>query len=210
MITFAKIPTNAATSVRRKFVKTGAITTIQNVAILKILCLTRPNGIIMLIFQKIASGEVQAIVSGRVSRLEVVGNVGKKKTNLVQFRIAYDFVVSKRSGNKIKQFITCRCFGRLADYAQHLTNDIVFVTGKLCKDTFHEVKTPREQYYIMATTLFVQPLVFESPETYRKRVRARRQGYVVEEDAEGEDYLSRQNIKDDMATPNIQDEDLPF
>lgn len=163
-----------------------------------------------LILQKRASGEVQALASGRVTRLEVVGKVGKKKTNLVQFRIAYDFVVSKRSGNKIKQFISCRCFGRLADYAQHLANDIVFVTGKLCKDTFHEVKTPREQYYIMATTLFVQPLVFESPETYRKRVRARRQGYVVEDDAEGEDYLSRQNIKDDMATPNIQDEDLPF
>ena len=175
---------------------------------LKTLCSMRQ--IMALILQKRASGEVQALASGRVTRLEVVGKVGKKKTNLVQFRIAYDFVVSKRSGNKIKQFISCRCFGRLADYAQHLVNDIVFVTGKLCKDTFNEVKTPREQYYIMATTLFVQPLVFESPETYRKRVRARRQGYVVEDDADGEDYLSRQNIKDDMATPNIQDEDLPF
>lgn len=164
-----------------------------------------------LILQKRASGELQVLASGRVSRLEVVGKVGRKQTDLVKFRIAYDFVVSETSGNKIKQFITCCCYGKLANYAQHLANsDIVLVTGKLREDTYHETKHPEEKYYIMATTLFLQPLVFESPEKYRKRVRARRQGYVVEEEASGEEYLSRENIKADMATPNIQDEDLPF
>ena len=164
-----------------------------------------------LILQKRASGEIQAIASGRISRLEVVGKVGKKQTDLVKFRIAYDFVVSETSGNKIKQFITCCCYGKLANYAQHLANsDIVLVTGKLREDTYHDAKHPEDKFYIMVTTLFLQPLVFESPEKYRKRVRARRQGYVVEEEASGEEYLSRENIKDDMATPNIQDEDLPF
>ncbi len=164
-----------------------------------------------LILQKRASGEIQAIASGRISRLEVVGKVGKKQTDLVKFRIAYDFVVSETSGNKIKQFITCCCYGKLANYAQHLANsDIVLVTGKLREDTYHDAKHPEDKFYIMVTTLFLQPLVFESPEKYRKRVRARRQGYVVEEEASGEEYLSRENINDDMATPNIQDEDLPF
>ena len=146
-----------------------------------------------------------------ISRLEVVGKVGKKKTDLVKFRIAYDFVVSETSGNKIKQFITCCCYGKLANYAQHLANsDIVLVTGKLREDTYHDAKHPEDKFYIMVTTLFLQPLVFESPEKYRKRVRARRQGYVVEEEASGEEYLSREKINDDMATPGIQDEDLPF
>lgn len=154
---------------------------------------------------------MQVLASGRVSRLEVVGKVGKKQTDLVKFRIAYDFIVSETSGNKIKQFITCCCYGKLANYAQHLaTSDIVLVTGKLREDTYHEAKRPEDKYYIMVTTLFLQPLVFESPEKYRKRVRARRQGYVVEEEASGEEYLSRENIKDDMATAHIQDEDLPF
>ncbi len=164
-----------------------------------------------LILQKRASGEIQALASGRISRLEVVGKVGKKNTDLVKFRIAYDFVVSESSGNKIKQFITCCCYGRIANYAQHLADsDIVLVTGKLREDTYREAKRPEDAYYIMVTTVFPQPLVFESPEKYRKRVKARKQGYVVEEEASGEEYLSRENIKDDMATPTIQDEDWPF
>ena len=164
-----------------------------------------------LILQKRASGEFQVLASGRISRLEVVGKVGKKQTDLVKFRIAYDFVVSETSGNKIKQFITCCCYGKLANYAQHLPNsDIVLVRGNRREDPSPASNPPTHKYYILATTLFLQPLVFESPEKYRKRVRARRQGYVVEEEASGEEYLSRENIKDDMATPGIQDEDLPF
>ena len=165
----------------------------------------------MLILQKRASGEIQAIASGRISRLEVVGKVGKKKTDLVKFRIAYDFVIAENTGNHIKQFINCCAYGRIANYAQHLADsDIVLVTGKLREDTYREAKRPEDAYYIMVTTVFPQPLVFESPEKYRKRVKASKQGYVVEEDASGEEYLSRENIKDDMATPDILDEDLPF
>ena len=176
---------------------------------LKTLCSMRQ--IMALILQKRASGEVQALASGRISRLEVVGKIGKKKTDLVKFRIAYDFVVSETSGNHIKQFINCCAYGRIANYAQHLADsDIVLVTGKLREDTYHEVKHPEDKYYIMVTTLFLQPLVFESPEKYRKRVKARKQGYVVEDEPSDDEFLFRENIKDDMATPNIQDEDLPF
>lgn len=164
-----------------------------------------------LIMQKRASGQIQVMASGSVSQHNVVGKVGKKQTNLVTFRIAYDYVISERSGNRLKQFITCNCYARTATYAQHLVNgDVVFITGWLRENDYNAVKHPEDKYYIMVTTIFIQPKVFEQTEKYRRRVTARRQGYVVEDDAEGEDYLSRQNIKDDMATPNIQDEDLPF
>lgn len=44
---------------------------------LKTLCSMRQ--IMTLILQKRASGEMQALASGRISRLEVVGKIGKKR-----------------------------------------------------------------------------------------------------------------------------------
>lgn len=163
-----------------------------------------------LILQRRANGELQAMATGRVRRIDCSQVGQEKKVDFAAIVLAYDYVLNPTNNHHMRQFIEVRFFREKALYASNIKRgDDIFVAGKLKEDEFKEKESQGEKkYYIEGNFIVVQPLVFPDKESVRKRRRLIRQGYEIEYDSDVSDYKKR-DITEDLIPPG-DNQDYPF